>query len=162
MKVHLLWGHKERQGMEEQDNDLSAKEEAPVKTGPLTVEEVEAASVENPILDKLEPPPPNEVYQATYEKALARFNAIKEDLDNKEEEPKPRVFGPYPRTMYHKDGILSSRLIGSKTEELSMGDDWTSDKPEPLPKRKLNWPASPSTIGTVDPKAKLKMANDFI
>ncbi len=39
----------------------------------------------------------------------------------------PKTYGPYPKRLYHRFG-LSSRLIGSKQEEINMGNEW-ADKP---------------------------------
>lgn len=41
----------------------------------------------------------------------------------------PKAYGPYPKKMYHRFG-LSSRLVGSKQEEINMGSEW-GDKPFP-------------------------------
>lgn len=40
-----------------------------------------------------------------------------------------KTYGPYPKKMYHRFG-LSSRLVGSKQEEINMGSEW-GDKPFP-------------------------------
>lgn len=83
-----------------------------------------------------------------------------EKVENEElSEPRPTVF---PCKFYHIDGSLSSRLIFSAQEAKALGNEWTHVKPENAPRQPIRWPASPSTIGAPDPKAKPKLANEFL
>lgn len=87
---------------------------------------VEASKPQEP------PKPPVEVESPKVNPAAVKQSA-EPATETKEEKPKL----PFPKRVWHRDGLHSSRIVSSQAEMNSFGHDWTDEvptpkKPEPL------------------------------